>query len=137
MDSGQPLLEHTDHNFEEQYVQSKWPFFKRRPEAGCKNDYVQHQMLPVLLYGVLLGLAMGLSFSYWLETSTRNNPSAQHSKHQADWSPVLRDVEITYHQQTFNGSFLKQSIYRRDASPEVDAAWDALGVNCTAIQAFK
>lgn len=30
----------------------------------------------------------------------------------------------------FNGTFLKENIYRRPASIEVDAAWEALGVNC-------
>jgi hypothetical protein len=31
----------------------------------------------------------------------------------------------------FNGSFYKEDIYRQDPSPEVDAAWEALGTNCT------
>ncbi|KAE9983569.1 hypothetical protein EG327_005449 [Venturia inaequalis] len=44
-------------------------------------------------------------------------------------SPVLRDLEITYHEQRFNGSLLKETIYRQDASPEVDAAWEELGAN--------
>lgn len=43
----------------------------------------------------------------------------------------MSDVGISYHVQEFNGSLLKENIYRQDASPEVDAAWDALGVNCT------
>lgn len=32
----------------------------------------------------------------------------------------------------FNGSFFDETIYRREASPQVDAAWEALGVNCLA-----
>jgi hypothetical protein len=30
----------------------------------------------------------------------------------------------------FNGTFLHENIYRQDAGPAVDAAWDALGINC-------
>lgn len=37
----------------------------------------------------------------------------------------------------FNGSLLKENIYRQGASPEVDAAWAALGVDCTLISAMR
>lgn len=30
----------------------------------------------------------------------------------------------------FNGSFKEKTIYREDPSPEVDEAWEALGVDC-------
>lgn len=30
----------------------------------------------------------------------------------------------------FNGSFLQENIFRKEAGPEVDAAWTALGVDC-------
>ena len=45
-------------------------------------------------------------------------------------APVVRDVKPNWHTQMFNGSFLHQNIYRQAAGPEVDAAWDALGINC-------
>jgi hypothetical protein len=45
-------------------------------------------------------------------------------------APVVRDVQPNWHTQLFNGSFLHQNVYRQPAGPEVDAAWDALGVNC-------
>lgn len=38
-------------------------------------------------------------------------------------------MSITYHEQLFNGSFMHENIYRQAASPKVDAAWDALGIN--------
>ncbi|KAL4748752.1 hypothetical protein BDW72DRAFT_195494 [Aspergillus terricola var. indicus] len=44
-------------------------------------------------------------------------------------SPVIANVPIKYHRQRFNGSLLKENIYRQDAGPEVDAAWEALGAN--------
>ncbi|KAH9835490.1 Oxidase ustYa [Teratosphaeria destructans] len=46
-------------------------------------------------------------------------------------SPLLDEVPIRYETVQFNGSFLQETIYRQRPSPEVDAAWEALGVNCT------
>ncbi|KAK7966833.1 uncharacterized protein PG986_001110 [Apiospora aurea] len=45
-------------------------------------------------------------------------------------APVLKDVKIKYDMVSFNGSFKAQTIYRQNASPEVDAAWEALGLDC-------
>lgn len=45
-------------------------------------------------------------------------------------APLLKDVPIQYQFQTFNGSFLHENIYRQTGSPEVDQAWEALGVDC-------
>jgi hypothetical protein len=44
-------------------------------------------------------------------------------------SPATTDVGIKWAPVTYNGSFFHQTIYRQDASPEVDAAWTALGVD--------
>ena len=43
---------------------------------------------------------------------------------------MLRDVGIRYEWKSFNGSFMHENIYRQVGSPEVDAAWEALGVDC-------
>ncbi|USP80641.1 hypothetical protein yc1106_07915 [Curvularia clavata] len=63
----------------------------------------------------------------------RTTPVADPDKfcihHVSQFSPVVRDVKPNWHTQTFNGSFLHQNIYRQAAGPEVDAAWDALGIN--------
>lgn len=32
--------------------------------------------------------------------------------------------------KSFNGSFMAETIYRKEASPEVDKAWEDLGVDC-------
>lgn len=45
-------------------------------------------------------------------------------------APVVRDVPIKYDVVRFNGSLLKENIFRQTAGPEVDAAWESLGVNC-------
>ncbi|PYH91646.1 hypothetical protein BO71DRAFT_401222 [Aspergillus ellipticus CBS 707.79] len=49
-------------------------------------------------------------------------------------SPVITQVGLEYHSQQFNGSLLKENIFRQDASPEVDAAWESIGTNYRAIR---
>ena len=44
-------------------------------------------------------------------------------------SPITTELNVHYDTITFNGSFLHETIYRQPPSQEVDAAWDALGVN--------
>jgi hypothetical protein len=48
-------------------------------------------------------------------------------------APVLKEVDTSLHIVTFNGSLLKENVYRQIAGPEVDAAWEALGVGCMSI----
>lgn len=43
---------------------------------------------------------------------------------------MIENVEIEFEQVNFNGSLFKKNVYRQDAGPEVDAAWQALGVDC-------
>ncbi|KAA8642453.1 hypothetical protein EYZ11_007215 [Aspergillus tanneri] len=52
----------------------------------------------------------------------------------SQYSPVISNVGIAYHQVQFNGSFLNENVYRKDAGPEVDAAWEALGANYRSIR---
>ncbi|KAH7133107.1 hypothetical protein B0J13DRAFT_93554 [Dactylonectria estremocensis] len=49
--------------------------------------------------------------------------------HTTQWSPLLDDVDIKYEFKTFDGHFMEENIYRQNASAEVDAAWEALGVD--------
>lgn len=42
----------------------------------------------------------------------------------------MRDVDPKWHNVHFNGTFLHENVYRQNAGPEVDAAWEALGVDC-------
>lgn len=46
------------------------------------------------------------------------------------WSPVQVEVDNSYHMVRFNGSLMKENIFRGPAGPETDAAWESLGVNC-------
>lgn len=45
-------------------------------------------------------------------------------------APILEDINISYNVVQFNGSFMHENIYRQDAGPEVDTAWNALGGSC-------
>lgn len=45
-------------------------------------------------------------------------------------APILKEVDKTLHTAHFNGSLLKENIFRQDAGPAVDAAWASLGVHC-------
>lgn len=45
-------------------------------------------------------------------------------------APIMNDITVKYSLEEFDESLLKETIYRQDASPAVDAAWDSLGVNC-------
>jgi Mycotoxin biosynthesis protein UstYa len=56
---------------------------------------------------------------HWTGANYNDNPA-----------PITEEVDISYDYVQFNGSFYKENIYRQDASPEVDAAWEALGTNC-------
>ncbi|ORY58812.1 tat pathway signal sequence [Pseudomassariella vexata] len=54
------------------------------------------------------------------------------SHHTTQYSPLLKDLDIKYDWEYFNGSFKAQTIYRLPGSPEVDEAWEALGVDSRA-----
>ncbi|KAK6383299.1 hypothetical protein LTR65_010284 [Meristemomyces frigidus] len=44
-------------------------------------------------------------------------------------APLTNDIDLTHHTVRFNGSLLKENVYRQKAGPDVDAAWDKLGIN--------
>jgi hypothetical protein len=84
----------------------------------------------------LLGLTVGISAGVAFLVVQQWSPQAETCiSRTAGPSPVTRDVEITYHTELFNGSFMNENIYRQPGSPEVDAAWEALGVNCESLRA--
>jgi hypothetical protein len=56
--------------------------------------------------------------------------NSSHSNRNEIIAPLIRDVSIEYNDKEFNGSFMNENIYRQVGSPEVDRAWEDLGVNC-------
>jgi hypothetical protein len=47
-------------------------------------------------------------------------------------APILNEVDTSIHSIRFDGTFMKENEFRKEASPEVDAAWKALGSDCKA-----
>ena len=47
-------------------------------------------------------------------------------------SPLVSNVDLSYHETTFSDLSLSadNNIYCNDPSPEVDAAWEELGISC-------
>jgi hypothetical protein len=65
------------------------------------------------------GVHVGSSFDF------ESRCAAQTSQ----WSPLLRDVRIRHRETKFDGTFHKENIFRKAPSPEVDAAWEGLGID--------
>lgn len=42
----------------------------------------------------------------------------------------MDDVDVGFHTIQFDGRFVQENVYRQGAGPEVDAAWEALGIGC-------
>jgi len=57
------------------------------------------------------------------------NPAELCNLCESAYSPVTKDAPMTYSNVQFNGSFMHENIFRRPASPEVDAAWSSLGID--------
>ncbi|KHN94754.1 uncharacterized protein MAM_07350 [Metarhizium album ARSEF 1941] len=77
-------------------------------------------------------LAVACICSFWAGTQVpmpKVSVDAECAAHTTQWSPVLRDVAVSYETQVFNGSFMRENIYRQQGSPEVDEAWEDLGVD--------
>ncbi|KAI0439379.1 hypothetical protein F4803DRAFT_531539 [Xylaria telfairii] len=80
-----------------------------------------------------LGFILGTSISafitpYLVQHGINADVDQQCSVHTSYASPVLNDVDIAYSTTVFNGSFMHETVYRRPGSPEVDSAWEALGI---------
>ena len=79
-------------------------------------------------------LSATLAFGIYLGTVHESNTDESCTSRLSHDSVVLHKVPIHYSQQQFNGSLFKANAYRQDAGPEVDAAWEALGINYRALQ---
>ncbi|KZM23738.1 uncharacterized protein EKO05_0005702 [Ascochyta rabiei] len=55
-------------------------------------------------------------------------------RHISEYSPIVKEADMTFGQVRFNGSFLKINAFRQDAGPEVDAAWKSLGADFSAVR---
>lgn len=78
----------------------------------------------------LFGLAFGLGVTATLAWTSTDHQALYWLTRMKEMSPITPDIPLSYHEQRFNGSLLKETIYRQNASEEVDKAWQALGINC-------
>ncbi|KAH7324824.1 hypothetical protein B0I35DRAFT_425026 [Stachybotrys elegans] len=94
------------------------------PKQSSRRKVLRH--LPAIA-----GVIFACLGSAWIGShySPYHSLDKECSAHTVQWSPVLRDVSISYRPQHFNGSFMHEDIYRKPGSKEVDEAWEALGVD--------
>ncbi|EMD59335.1 hypothetical protein COCSADRAFT_101412 [Bipolaris sorokiniana ND90Pr] len=95
-----------------------------RPSRDTRVAVRVHVLCTIVYVGATLWMAFHMN-----KTTSVVNADEFCIHHISQYSPVVRDVKPNWHMQLFNGSFLHQSVYRQSAGPEVDAAWDALGIN--------
>ena len=112
------------------------------PQKGSRlrSLWVLVILAPVVSFGLFgLGVWVGVR---WL--ANPNDVCPHHVQHYCKlaWSiesafqlklctaPVLKEVDTSLHTVVFNGSFMHENVFRQDAGPEVDAAWNSLGVGC-------
>ncbi|KAK3360930.1 hypothetical protein B0T24DRAFT_507241, partial [Lasiosphaeria ovina] len=88
----------------------------------------RRSLLPL---AVILPAVLCFLFGVWLGNSSYLLDADKFCTRQVRlyWSPVLDAISPNYSPVKFNGSFLKENVYRQPASPAVDAAWEALGIN--------
>jgi hypothetical protein len=111
----------------------------RKRNAGQSKCTLAIWLLLCTVIGLIVGLLVGYGLlrpsynqcvSMTTQTSMFKKPSVQGTRLTPSAPLLSSGVEIDYKTIPFNGSFMQKTIYREDASPEVDAAWEALGVNC-------
>lgn len=89
-----------------------------------RTPYRWEFVILIPLASILL-LALGILIGNKLPS----NLNSRCWKHSSKWSQIQDDVDGSFHLVHFNGSLLKENVFRLPAGPEVDAAWDSLGIN--------
>ncbi|WYZ38119.1 hypothetical protein EsH8_III_000033 [Colletotrichum jinshuiense] len=97
----------------------------RDQSRGVRRVWKYAAATAVLIVSNFLSARFGL----YLATNVSAALDGACAAHTTQWSPLLKEVDVKYDWKHFNGSFMKQDIYRKEASPEVDAAWEAMGVD--------
>jgi hypothetical protein len=96
----------------------------------------RHRLITIALAGICLfwfGVVVGGAAT--MAWTIRNGSASNYMAKVEQRSPLIPDVTLAFHEQQFNGSLLKENIYRQNASEEVDEAWQALGIDCRTAQA--
>lgn len=101
-----------------------------RPLASVEGPKRATTQLTILMTITVVFLACISSSLCGLWVGRRYPSDSGAIRHVSKYSPIMDDVHINFHTEKFNGTFVHENIYRQDAGPEVDAAWDALGIRC-------
>ena len=90
--------------------------------------------IPLSVALIVLVVCTALAFLLGIAIPSRANASRWCTQKISQPSPVTNDIDIEYNVHQFNGSLLKENVYRQASGPQVDAAWAALGVNCELLE---
>ncbi|KAE8356226.1 hypothetical protein BDV28DRAFT_127613 [Aspergillus coremiiformis] len=99
--------------------EATWPREQKAKQSLLRKCAKYVLWFAVVGFSCLVGVVLG----------RQHNLDKVCTRQLTEYSLVIPEVGIEYHEQHFNGSFLKENIYRQEASPAVDAAWGSLGVN--------
>jgi hypothetical protein len=103
------------------------PLDRYRRQPFLRKENVLWAVFFAVLLAITVGISAGVAALVVLNWQSQGPSCLEQT---TSPSPVTRDIDISYHVQQFNGSFMQENIYRQPGSPEVDEAWEALGVNC-------
>ncbi|TVY92514.1 hypothetical protein LAWI1_G003671 [Lachnellula willkommii] len=105
--------------------ESQDPNSSFRPRSARGRNQILVQVFLTLLLSIFT-FALG---SYLGRYKFSNPNGRDFLEHVQKYSPILKDVDTSMQYVTFNGSFMKENAFRQDAGPEVDSAWESMGVN--------
>ncbi|KAF2207416.1 hypothetical protein CERZMDRAFT_88470 [Cercospora zeae-maydis SCOH1-5] len=88
--------------------------------SSARKRWQRWQSLCLILVCAPLVLAIGIVIGILLR-SEEPLPSFWGA------SPVLRDVKLSFTKQQYDARFMDENIFRQQASPAVDEAWESLG----------
>jgi len=118
----QHLLVHDD---EEDEV-----FRKKGDQSRRKRRVARIRLALLVILTLVASLSGGIAIgSQWRDTSL-DKICLEHTSRD---SLITPDVRVEWQTISFNGSLLKETVFRHDAGPEVDAAWESLGVDFRSI----
>ncbi|KAM0320152.1 hypothetical protein ACHAPQ_010086 [Fusarium lateritium] len=93
---------------------------RRRRCSACRCFGLVFSLLSVIFISAIAGAWISMAYIEIDQTC---------AMHTSKWSPLFKDVQIKYHEQQFDGHFMDENEFRKNASAEVDKAWESLGVD--------
>ncbi|OJD31280.1 tat pathway signal sequence [Diplodia corticola] len=100
-----------------------WPYERATPANA--RSWIATAVLVVATACIAGFVGAWIGSNNWRREPTEISCTKQLNQ----YSPLWDQIEVSYGITQFNGSLLKENIFRQDASPEVDAAWESLGIN--------